>query len=189
MIEGAHPVLQALLGTLFTWVHTLRALFVFGHPLIAHFFFTHKGVTAAGAAVVFAFPDKMSLKLQRQILDASLGRLMILAECLREHVRHILCLFLFYFSGFAGGVMLAASYWSLLAPSIEFAQESPTYGEAYAFVPAAVGTALGAAFVGIAGNFFPESDPALLLAAGMDKDHRVSNLSNQNSMPLRLTKT
>ena len=31
--------------------------------------------------------------------------------------------------GFAGGVMLAASYWSLLEPAIEMAEKSGIYGE------------------------------------------------------------
>ena len=31
--------------------------------------------------------------------------------------------------GFAGGVMLAASYWSLLEPAIEMAEKSKIYGE------------------------------------------------------------
>ncbi|XP_050570312.1 zinc transporter ZIP11 [Cygnus atratus] len=48
--------------------------------------------------------------------------------------------------GFAAGVMLAASYWSLLAPAIEMAEESGTFG-AFAFLPVAVGFVLGAAFV------------------------------------------
>lgn len=49
--------------------------------------------------------------------------------------------------GFAAGVMIAASYWSLLAPAIEIASESELYGPngRYAFVPAAVGFGLGAA--------------------------------------------
>ncbi|KAF1334131.1 Zinc-iron permease, partial [Globisporangium splendens] len=46
--------------------------------------------------------------------------------------------------GFAGGVMIAASYWSLLAPAIEIAEESGVYGR-WAFIPAAVGFGLGAA--------------------------------------------
>ena len=49
--------------------------------------------------------------------------------------------------GFAAGVMLAASYWSLLAPAIDMAAESPTYGEQFAFVPVAIGFFLGAVFV------------------------------------------
>ncbi|KAF4522936.1 hypothetical protein B566_EDAN012631, partial [Ephemera danica] len=51
--------------------------------------------------------------------------------------------------GFAAGVMTAASYWSLLAPAIEMAEESGFYGAdgQYAFVPVAVGFLLGALFV------------------------------------------
>ncbi|NXB60664.1 S39AB protein, partial [Struthidea cinerea] len=48
--------------------------------------------------------------------------------------------------GFAAGVMLAASYWSLLAPAIEMAEQSGTFG-AFSFFPVAAGFALGAAFV------------------------------------------
>ncbi|XP_034094534.1 zinc transporter ZIP11 [Gymnodraco acuticeps] len=48
--------------------------------------------------------------------------------------------------GFAAGVMLAASYWSLLAPAIGMAEDSGKYGS-FAFVPVAVGFTLGAAFV------------------------------------------
>ncbi|KAI4794055.1 hypothetical protein KUCAC02_032308, partial [Chaenocephalus aceratus] len=43
-------------------------------------------------------------------------------------------------------VMLAASYWSLLAPAIGMAEDSGKYGS-FAFVPVAVGFTLGAAFV------------------------------------------
>ncbi|MBK5190970.1 MAG: ZIP family metal transporter, partial [Methanosarcinales archaeon] len=58
-----HPVLQALLATLFTWA-----------------------LTALGAATVFMAKD-----VSRKVLDWMLG--------------------------FAGGVMIAASFWSLLAPA------------------------------------------------------------------------
>ncbi|XP_035263317.1 zinc transporter ZIP11 [Anguilla anguilla] len=92
MIAGYSPMVQALLGTLFTW-----------------------GLTAAGAALVFVFSSG-----QKRILDGSLG--------------------------FAAGVMLAASYWSLLAPAIDMAEDSGKYG-AFAFLPVAVGFTLGAAFV------------------------------------------
>jgi zinc transporter ZupT len=42
--------------------------------------------------------------------------------------------------------MLAASYWSLLAPAIEIAEESELYGPngRWAFIPAATGFAMGA---------------------------------------------
>lgn len=43
-------------------------------------------------------------------------------------------------------VMLAASYWSLLAPAIDMAEDSGKYGS-FAFVPVALGFILGAAFV------------------------------------------
>ena len=45
--------------------------------------------------------------------------------------------------GFAAGVMIAASYWSLLAPAIEMAEESGGPG----WVPATVGFLLGGAFL------------------------------------------
>ena len=81
------------------------------------------GVTAAGSAVVFVADT------DRKLLDASLG--------------------------FSAGVMLAASYWSLLAPAMEMAKESGSYGAdgEWAFIPAAVGFALGAYFVYIADVF------------------------------------
>lgn len=51
--------------------------------------------------------------------------------------------------GFAAGVMLAASYWSLLEPALEMAAGLSTYGEngQWAFLPVSVGFFLGAAFV------------------------------------------
>ena len=45
--------------------------------------------------------------------------------------------------GFTGGVMVAASYWSLLAPSIELAENSGVIP----WIPAAVGFAGGALFL------------------------------------------
>ncbi|XP_027014903.2 zinc transporter ZIP11 isoform X5 [Tachysurus fulvidraco] len=73
--------------------------------------------------------------------------------------------------GFAAGVMLAASYWSLLAPAIEMAEESGKYGS-FAFFPVAIGFFLGAAFVYFADLMIPflgvETDPhlALTLSSG-----------------------
>lgn len=45
--------------------------------------------------------------------------------------------------------MIAASFWSLLAPAIELAESSGTYGAKgeYAFLPVAFGFLLGAFFV------------------------------------------
>lgn len=49
-------------------------------------------------------------------------------------------------NGFAAGVMIAASFWSLLAPSIEYAEASG-YGN-WSFLPAVVGFLLGGLFLG-----------------------------------------
>ncbi|CAG2069196.1 unnamed protein product, partial [Timema podura] len=51
--------------------------------------------------------------------------------------------------GFAAGVMVAASYWSLLDPAIEMAAQSKLYGEngEYSFVPVSLGFLAGAVFV------------------------------------------
>ena len=92
-----HPVLQALLGTLFTWL-----------------------LTALGAAVVFAAKD-----LSRRSLDAMLG--------------------------FAAGVMIAASYWSLLAPAIEMSEDMGYI----TWLPAVVGFLGGAAFLRLVDRYLP----------------------------------
>ncbi len=92
-----HPVVQALLATLFTW-----------------------GMTALGAALVF-FTKNVS----RKVLDVMLG--------------------------FAGGVMIAASYWSLLAPAIEMSEGLGSW----AFAPAAVGFVLGAVFLRLVDMYLP----------------------------------
>jgi zinc transporter 11 len=53
--------------------------------------------------------------------------------------------------------MTAASYWSLLAPAIEMAERSGSYGDdgQWAFIPVAIGFTLGAAFVYGADVFMP----------------------------------
>ncbi len=83
------PILQALLGTLFTWF-----------------------VTALGAAMVFLFRT-----VNRRLLNSMLG--------------------------FAAGVMIAASFWSLLAPALEMAADGPLPE----WIPVAVGFLLGGAFL------------------------------------------
>jgi ZIP family zinc transporter len=88
-LRDLHPVVQALLATLFTWA-----------------------VTALGAASVFTARD-----ISRRMLDGMLG--------------------------FAGGVMIAASYWSLLAPAIEMSEGK----DLPAWVPAVVGFSLGGLFL------------------------------------------
>lgn len=133
MIEGIHPLFQAMLGTLFTW-----------------------GVTAAGSALVFVFKSG-----QRKILDASLG--------------------------FAAGVMTAASYWSLLSPAIEMASTSGVYGEKgqFAFVPVAIGFAVGAAFVYGADKLMPFlgiSDPTIALAVSQSYDSSPTKNLNESTI-------
>ena len=88
-LASMDPVLQALLGTLFTW-----------------------GVTALGAAAIF-----LTKEVKKGLLDGMLG--------------------------FAGGVMTAASYWSLLAPAIEMSADLKVPD----FVPALVGFVAGAGFL------------------------------------------
>lgn len=48
--------------------------------------------------------------------------------------------------GFSAGVMIAASFWSLLAPAIDLAESSGYYGN-FSFLPVAGGFLLGAVFV------------------------------------------
>ncbi|MBC8379245.1 MAG: ZIP family metal transporter [Planctomycetes bacterium] len=52
---------------------------------------------------------------------------------------------------FAGGVMIAASFWSLLAPGIEMAENQGRI----AWIPAAVGFLLGGAFIRLIDVFLP----------------------------------
>ncbi|XP_033126528.1 zinc transporter ZIP11-like [Anneissia japonica] len=108
------------------------------------------GLTAAGSALVFVFASG-----KRKVLDGSLG--------------------------FAAGVMIAASYWSLLAPAIELAQNSGTYGKEgeWAFIPAAVGFAIGAAFVYAADLLMPymgvTSSNLAVIYSTEHKDHSKSD--------------
>ena len=88
-LQGLHPIVQALLATLFTW-----------------------GVTALGAAAVF-----VTREVNKKLLQGMLG--------------------------FAAGVMIAASFWSLLAPAIEMAEESGVPS----WLPAVVGFLAGGAFL------------------------------------------
>jgi ZIP family zinc transporter len=59
--------------------------------------------------------------------------------------------------GFAAGVMIAASFWSLLAPGIELAEAQGTPG----WIPAAVGFLLGAAFLWAADQVLPHLHPGM----------------------------
>jgi len=97
-LRGLNPIVQALIGTGFTWF-----------------------LTALGAGLVFFFKS-----INRKVLDGMLG--------------------------FAAGVMIAASYWSLLAPAIEMAEES---GGLPAWVPAVAGFLLGGAFLWLVDKLLP----------------------------------
>ena len=100
-LEQFSPIIQALIGTLFTW-----------------------GMTAFGAALVF-FTKGVSQKL----LDGMLG--------------------------FASGVMIAASYWSLLAPAIALSE-----GLAVPiWFPAVVGFLLGGVFLFAVDKLLPHLHP------------------------------
>jgi zinc transporter, ZIP family len=92
-----HPVLQALLATLFTWF-----------------------VTALGASLVF-----FARTINQRLLDATLGM--------------------------AAGVMIAASFWSLLAPAIELSEGMG----ALKWVPAVVGFLAGGAFLWTTDKILP----------------------------------
>jgi ZIP family zinc transporter len=61
--------------------------------------------------------------------------------------------------GAAAGVMIAASFWSLLAPAIEMSEEAG-YGP-WAFLPALIGFVLGAAFLRVVDRILPHLHPGL----------------------------
>ncbi len=63
--------------------------------------------------------------------------------------------------GFAAGVMIAASFWSLLAPAIEMAEET---NGSLSWVPAVVGFLLGGVFLRLVDRVLPHLHP------GMDLD-------------------
>ena len=58
-------------------------------------------------------------------------------------------------SGFAAGVMIAASVWSLLIPAMEY--ESSTRLGAFSFLPATIGLWIGVLFLLIIDKIFPET--------------------------------
>lgn len=112
---NAHPVLQALIATCFTWL-----------------------MTAAGAALVYGSKDVAN----KRLLDTMMG--------------------------FAAGVMIAASYWSLLAPAIEM-----SHG---AWFPAAAGFVLGGATLWAIDRVLPHLHPDLKEPEGIPTRWRRSVL-------------
>ncbi|MGP4080016.1 ZIP family metal transporter [Pseudalkalibacillus sp. R45] len=72
--------------------------------------------------------------------------------------------------GFAGGVMIAASFWSLLSPAIDMAEESALP----AWVPAAIGFMLGSVFLWGVDKVIPHLHPNANIeeAEGFHPDRR-----------------
>ena len=75
--------------------------------------------------------------------------------------------------GFAAGVMIAASYWSLLAPAIRLAEET---NATYSWLPAAVGFMGGGLFVGLINKVLPHLHPGLEKEEGPQSSLRRSIL-------------
>ena len=59
--------------------------------------------------------------------------------------------------GFAAGVMIAASFWSLLAPALEMAERGPLPS----WLPATAGFLLGAGFLRVADYLLPHLHPLM----------------------------
>ena len=72
--------------------------------------------------------------------------------------------------GFAGGVMIAASFWSLIAPALEMAEG----GNVPEWVPAAVGFLLGGLFLSLINKLIPHLHPNLPMrkAEGMHSEKK-----------------
>ena len=97
IFEQFSPIIQALMGTLFTWF-----------------------MTAFGASLIF-----LTREVNQRLLDGLLG--------------------------FASGVMIAASFWSLLEPAIELSHDMTVP----VWVPAAVGFLLGGLFLFLVDKLLP----------------------------------
>ena len=66
--------------------------------------------------------------------------------------------------GMAAGVMIAASFWSLLAPAIEMSEKS--YGETWKWLPPLIGFVLGAVVLRLIDRLLPHLHPDLAVAEG-----------------------
>ena len=66
--------------------------------------------------------------------------------------------------GMAAGVMIAASYWSLLAPAIEMSEAA--YGQAWKWLPPLIGFVLGAVVLRIIDKILPHLHPDLAVPEG-----------------------
>lgn len=78
--------------------------------------------------------------------------------------------------GMAAGVMIAASFWSLLAPAIDMAEASPHFGPTLKWIPPLVGFLLGAVFLRLIDWLLPHLHPGLREAEGLKTSWRRSTL-------------
>jgi len=76
--------------------------------------------------------------------------------------------------GMAAGVMIAASFWSLLAPAIELAEQQ--VGGGWAWMPALVGFLSGGAFLWIADKTLPHLHPGMAHTEGIKTSWQRSTL-------------
>ena len=84
------------------------------------------------------------------------------------------------FLGFAAGVMVAASIWSLLDPSLSQAEESGIYGK-FSWVPAAVGFIAGGLFLTMLDKLLPH------MHAGGEEEGLRSNMTKPMKMFIAVT--
>lgn len=98
--------------------------------------------TALGSALVFFFRNGISLSFQR------------------------------IFLGFAAGVMIAASIWSLLIPAIEMAEENGDVG----WIPAAGGFVLGGLFLFVLDKLLPHIHPMINKTEGLPSNFKRTTM-------------
>ena len=104
--------------------------------------------TALGSACVFFIKDELDIRIEKLLL------------------------------GFASGVMISASVWSLIIPAIE---QSSSFGK-FAFLPSAIGIALGFAFLLLLDTIIPHLHPVTDELEGTK-----TNLSNNILLVLAVT--
>ena len=112
-----------------------------------------------------------------QALVATLGTWFVtaLGAALVLLTKHISPKYLDASLGFAAGVMIAASFWSLLAPAIEMARVMG-YGESLKWLPALAGFLLGAVVLRITDRLLPHFHPQLAVREGLKTPWQRSTL-------------
>lgn len=106
--------------------------------------------------------------------------------------RFVICLFfksvnrklLDSMMGFAAGVMIAASFWSLLAPSLEYAEAD--YGS-LAWLPAAIGFLAGGAFIRLIDYVVPHLHLSKPIEQAEGNDQLKQGLSKSTLLFLAIT--